>query len=201
MAKAVRLLGVPQDNNSSYLAGARLAPDRIREATRCDSANLFTETGIDLGDSRLWDDAGDVALANLGGAAVVEAIRSHVAGLIAEGGHLLWLGGDHSISYPAILAPANVHDGLNVLHIDAHPDLYDSLLENRYSPASPFARLMESGKINRLVQVGIRTLTRHQRDQAQRFGVEIHEMRERDHRAASDRRRGVMTAPGRQRLG
>ena len=62
--------------------------------------------------------------------------------------------------------------------MDAHPDLYDSLLDNKYSHASPFARLMESGKIKKLIQVGIRTLNKHQREQAERFDVEIHEMRD-----------------------
>ena len=37
---------------------------------------------------------------------------------------------------------------------------------------------MEAGLASRLVQVGIRTLNRHQREQAERFGVEIIEMRD-----------------------
>ena len=36
---------------------------------------------------------------------------------------------------------------------------------------------MEEGLVSRLVQVGIRTLNGHQREQAARFGVEIMEMR------------------------
>lgn len=69
---------------------------------------------------------------------------------------------------------------LQILHFDAHPDLYDSFQGNPRSHASPFARIMENGLASRLVQVGIRTLNRHQREQAQRFGVEIIEMREFD---------------------
>jgi arginase family enzyme len=37
---------------------------------------------------------------------------------------------------------------------------------------------MEQGLANRLVQVGIRTMNRHCREQVQRFGVEVIEMRE-----------------------
>ena len=48
---------------------------------------------------------------------------------------------------------------------------------NRLSHACPFARIMEQGLVKRLVQVGIRTLNQHQLQQAQRFGVEVHEMR------------------------
>ena len=57
------------------------------------------------------------------------------------------------------------------------PDLYDEFEGNRLSHACPFARIMEAGLAKRLVQMGIRTVNRHQREQAQRFGVEVVEMR------------------------
>jgi arginase family enzyme len=66
---------------------------------------------------------------------------------------------------------------LTILHIDAHADLYDSFEGDRYSHACPFARIMEEGLAARLVQVGIRTMTRHQREQADRFQVEVIDMR------------------------
>jgi arginase family enzyme len=37
---------------------------------------------------------------------------------------------------------------------------------------------MEEGLADRLVQIGIRTMTGHQREQAERFGVEVIEMRD-----------------------
>ena len=37
---------------------------------------------------------------------------------------------------------------------------------------------MENGLAKRLVQVGIRTMTKHQREQANRFGVEVIEMKD-----------------------
>ena len=154
-----------------------MAPARIREAFFCDSANLWTETGFDLSDGSTWQDADDVALRDKGGQEAFDLIHSSVSRLLDAGYQVLGLGGDHSVSFPVIKAHAEAHPDLNILHIDAHPDLYDNMLDNRFSHASPFARLMESGQINRLVQVGIRTLNGHQRAQADRFGVEIHEMR------------------------
>ena len=59
------------------------------------------------------------------------------------------------------------------MHFDAHPDLYDDFEGNPHSHASPFARIMEAGLAKRLVQVGIRTINGHQREQAKRFGVEV----------------------------
>jgi agmatinase len=90
---------------------------------------------------------------------------------------VLSLGGDHSITFPILEAHARHGVRPSVLHIDAHADLYDVFDDNRLSHACPFARVMEAGLVSRLVQVGIRTLNRHQREQAQRFGVEIIEMK------------------------
>lgn len=66
------------------------------------------------------------------------------------------------------------------MHFDAHPDLYDTLDGDRFSHACPFARIMEEGRVRRLVQIGIRTMNPHQRSQAERFGVEVHERRDWD---------------------
>jgi len=64
-----------------------------------------------------------------------------------------------------------------VLHLDAHPDLYDELDGNRYSHASPFLRATEERLTGRLVQFGIRTATPQQRERARHFGIETVEMR------------------------
>ena len=80
------------------------------------------------------------------------------------------------MTYPAVRAVARAHGPLTILHVDAHSDLYDVFEGDRYSHACPFARIMEEGLATRLVQVGIRTMNRHQRDQADRFGVEVIDM-------------------------
>lgn len=58
-----------------------------------------------------------------------------------------------------------------------HQKAVDDLQGNRFSHACPFARIMEERLADRLVQVGIRTMNGHQRAQAARFGVEVHEMK------------------------
>jgi arginase family enzyme len=72
---------------------------------------------------------------------------------------MITLGGDHSVTLPVIRAYAREYPKLNILHLDAHPDLYDELGGNRYSHACPFARIMEENLAERLVQAGIRTMT------------------------------------------
>ncbi|CAG0960407.1 arginase [Anaerolineales bacterium] len=166
----IGLLGVAFDENSSYKQGSALAPQRIREAFFCDSANLWTEDVTDLGADGIFADAGDItpSVANMPLETEQAAGRLYEAGL-----KVIAFGGDHSVTYPLVRAAAKHHPNLSILHFDAHPDLYDNFDNNPYSHASPFARIMEAGLAKRLVQVGIRTMIGHQREQAERFGVEV----------------------------
>jgi agmatinase len=175
MAERVTVVGVPLDENSSFLRGPALAPARIRAVLQAGAMNQTTEDGIDLGTRTDWHDIGDLELGT--GEAAFADIEQRMAELLATGTRILALGGDHSITYPIIRAVAGVHPHLTILHIDAHPDLYDEFDGSRRSHACPFARIMENGLAERLVQVGIRAMNAHQRQQMERFGVEAIEMR------------------------
>ena len=106
------------------------------------------------------------------------AIEQTAGEVLSHDAKLLSLGGDHSVTWPLVRAHAKKHPKLTILQIDAHPDLYDELDGNRHAHACPFARIMEEGLVERLIQIGIRTLNQHQREQAERFGVEIIEMKD-----------------------
>jgi agmatinase len=172
----VAVVGLPLDENSSYLRGAAQAPQRIRELLHCDSSNLSTEAGGDLSSSSAWHDVGDLELPQ--GAQALTRIEQGITALLARRVHVLSLGGDHSVTWPVVAAYARSYADLSILHLDAHPDLYDEYDGSRSSHACPFARIMEAGLATRLVQVGIRTMVPHQRRQAERFGVEVVEMRQ-----------------------
>jgi agmatinase len=171
---AVALVGVPWDEHSSFLRGAALAPPAIRSALHSPSSNLCTESGLDLGAEPRFTDAGDLEVPE--GPTALTSIEQGLSRLLDAGARVLALGGDHAISYPVLRAHARHHDGLTLVHLDAHPDLYDAFEGDRLSHASPFARILEEGLVRRLVQVGIRATTSHQRAQAQRLGVEVIEM-------------------------
>jgi agmatinase len=172
----VRLIGLPTDCNSSFLRGPAKAPASIRAALFSDMSNLATERGPELVTDIAVEDAGDLPLDET--PADDGRIEAAVAQACREGAVPILLGGDHAVTYPVLRGIAAVHGPVNILHFDAHPDLYDELGGNRRSHASPFARIMEDGLATRLVQVGIRTLNAHQREQAARFGVEIVPMRD-----------------------
>jgi arginase len=168
-------VGVPYDENSSFMRGAATAPEHIRKAFHSDSSNMSTEDGLDLKNHARIQDLGDL---DLSAPHVLETIESYYSGLLGKDVRILSLGGDHTITLPIMRAFARKYTSLTILQLDAHPDLYDELGGNRYSHACPFARIMEEKLVTRLIQVGIRTMTPHQQEQADRFHVEVIDMRD-----------------------
>lgn len=166
----VAVLGIPLDENSSHVRGSADAPARIREALLSEASNLCTENGLDLATGDRWRDEGDLGAPDVQPS--FELIETRIGSLVEEGRRVLALGGDHSITWPLVRAHAPAWPDLTILHLDAHPDLYDVFAGSRSSHACPFARIMEEGLARRLVSVGVRAATTHQREQAERFGVE-----------------------------
>lgn len=170
------LVGIPLDKHSSYLEGAASAPPLIKEALHCYSTNLWTEDGIDLGSDHVFIDVGNITFNN--NEDEFDIIQNKIAELLDLYLIPLSLGGDHSISYPIIKAVSVRFPEMDILQFDAHPDLYHDFEGNPRSHASPFARVMEEGLCQNLLQIGIRTLNDHQRIQARKFSVNSIEMKE-----------------------
>ncbi len=173
MTEKIIIQGIPYDEKSSFMKGTAKAPPLIRKFYHSFASNYFAENGVDTNSEKAID-KGDYKIT---GYLEIEDIT---ANNLDENTKLITLGGDHSITFPVIKALAKFYPKIDILHFDAHPDLYDELLEDKHSHACPFARIMENGLAERLVQVGIRTLNSHQKEQAEKFDVEIHEMKNLD---------------------
>lgn len=172
------LLGIPYDANSSFLRGPALAPARIRQMEKDGSANCFSENGTEVIAGEIYHDAGDIIFQNEDPGNAFHLIKKTVGSYLNKKQKLLCIGGDHSVSYPIVDAHTEMFPELNILHFDAHADLYENFDNNPYSHASPFARIMETGKIKSITQVGIRTLNKHQREQAEKYKVNLTEMKD-----------------------
>ncbi len=175
MKQRIHLTGISYDNKSSFLQGPAMAPDAIREVLHDGSSNFWTESGIDL--------QANMDLADLGNIEVDDYhdIKAHCEEHYEKGIPHLFLGGDHSVTYQIISAISKQQPKeFDILHFDAHTDLYDEFEGDKYSHACPFARIMENGLCKRLVQVGVRTVTKHHREQADRWNVEIIQMKDID---------------------
>ncbi|WP_405412634.1 agmatinase [Maribacter sp. Asnod1-A12] len=171
--KDIVIQGINWDAKSSFQQGPAKAPDLIRKALYSNSMNLYTELGVSIENDAITD-KGDFTINDYFD---IETITKNN---LDAGSKLLSLGGDHSVTFPIIKAFNEYYPKLDILHIDAHADLYHEYEGDPYSHACPFARIMENGFAVKLVQVGIRTLNPHQANQAKKYDVDVHEMRNLD---------------------
>jgi len=168
---SVSLLGVPHDDNSSFMKGPAEAPPVIRRLLRSDAYTDWSETGVDLSVEGRFVDHGDIPFDSASDPWAL--IEQNVARVMGSGDPLICLGGDHAVTHPIMRAVRRRHSNLTILHIDAHPDIYHAYQGNPRSHASPFARIMEERLADRLIQVGLRAVNDHHREQFERFGVEV----------------------------
>jgi agmatinase len=166
----IALVGIPFDENGSFMRGPAKAPEWILRAIESESANYYTEDLIDLEFHDRFKTLGNAEYSGY------QDISTPIRDILSKDAIPFSLGGDHSITFPIIRALAEKFTELTIIQFDAHGDLYDELDGNKYSHACPFARIMEDKLAGRLIQIGNRTLTRHQKEQADRFEVEIHPM-------------------------
>lgn len=171
------ILGVPFDEKSSYLRGAAGGPAAVRAVSTGKCYCGYTELGVNLEEETVLVDLGDVDTSGDPDKTFALTEKA-VARILEKGAVPIILGGDHSITYPALKAFARVFKPLDILHFDAHPDLYDDLYGDRLSHACPFARILEDGLAAGVVQVGVRTITAAHRAKALKHGVRMIEMKE-----------------------
>jgi agmatinase len=169
----ILVLGIPWDKSSSYRLGAENGPNYIRKATSSKIYNNFTELGIDL--SQRWNisDLGNIDTKSK----ILDDIRTSICRRLDEkwkGEPILFLGGDHLVTYLCLhaLKPKNT----GIIYFDAHPDLYDSYENDRYSHACVLRRVFDTTEIlpEDVVQIGIRASTKQQSDFSEKNDVLVY---------------------------
>ena len=154
------VLGVTTDLAVGFRPGARWAPRALRDASLRYALSPDGFFDLTRGRTVLADfdlvDAGDVALAGLGAETARERITA-AARAVRERAELpVFLGGDHSISFPLLRAYGDVPD-LHVVQLDAHLDYSDRRGEDRYSNGSPFRRAVEAmANLRHISVIGLR---------------------------------------------
>ncbi len=165
-----RILGFEWDASSSHARGPALGPCVVRRLLTSEASSYYS---TDLVDMRQAIEDFLIPTLPEDGAAARDAIMQTTAQCIAAGHAPLSIGGDHSVTFPILKAVRARHVAVNLLHIDAHPDLHDTFEGDRFSHACPFARAHEDGLVARHVAVGIRCFDPHQFQQAKKYGVTI----------------------------
>jgi len=153
---AAGIIGVPFDQGASFRPGQRFGPAAIREASRL-IRPVHPVTGVDVFAAGSVRDCGDAPIGN-DIMSSIEVIRAYIAAHVARGIRPVLLGGDHTVSLPALRAIAQAHGRLGVIHLDAHSDTEDALFGSRYNHGTPFRRAIEEGLVDpaRMIQIGLR---------------------------------------------
>ncbi|TFG33593.1 arginase family protein [Candidatus Thorarchaeota archaeon] len=152
----VGVIGVPYDMTSSYMPGARFGPDAIRQATDGERSHSYplsigTKPSIQEPLSKLLtlEDVGDFEVSlRMPDAAAID-ITEACAKLGKSDSKLLFLGGDHFITYPILKGLTRVKKGRwGLVYLDAHADLYDDMGGYQLSHASTVRRIINDNLVN-----------------------------------------------------
>jgi agmatinase len=192
-AAAICIAGIPYDLGTSNRPGARFGPAAIRQASRM---LVDGDHPIGWSEPALLDlaDIGDFRIAHGDISGTLSAIERQAKDI----GHLVALGGDHTVTLGLLRALMPRTGPLALVHFDAHVDTWPESFGQRFGHGSPFYHAIEEGLIDphRTVQVGIRSpMHKDVHDWTIGKGVTIlfaEEVHEAGPRAAADRIRAVV---------
>jgi agmatinase len=143
----VAVLGIPFDTATTNRPGARFGPEAVRSASialrpynPAQDAQVFGRLSV--------ADLGDVPVTPGNAERTVGQIADALAPIVRAGTRTLCLGGDHLVVLGELRAHAAVHGPLGLVLLDAHADVWDEYVGERYYHGSPFRRALEEGLLD-----------------------------------------------------
>ena len=153
----IAVVGIPFDGGTTYRPGARFGPSGVRQGSR-----LLRPYHPEL-DTLPFErcqvvDAGDISCSPFDIVAAVAQIEEAAGSLLAGGGRVVAIGGDHTVALPLLRATSRRHGPLALVHFDAHLDTWDTYFGQRFTHGTPFRRAWEEGLLlrDRSAHVGLR---------------------------------------------
>jgi len=136
------IIGVPFDDNAT-IRGASKAPEMIRRASQRLETFLW-HSKLELSDLLYYDrgDLHDITDLDLD---------------FDAGKRKIFIGGDHSISYPLFRYYFERLGLTKVVVIDAHADFRDVYVGNRFSNACVMRRIAELAGFENVIEIGVRS--------------------------------------------
>ncbi len=166
-SNSVSIIPAPFESSTSWMGGTANGPKSILEASKAlevfDDELLIDTYTIGIETLKPLDlDGNDPEKA-------FAIIRKSVTQELQKGKLPVLLGGEHSITVPAVAACLEKYKKIHVLQIDAHLDLRDVYQENPLSHACVMRRLFEKGIS--FTQVGIRSFSKNEWEFVQHHGL------------------------------
>ena len=149
------LFGAPFDSTTSFRPGTRFASKAMR------SESFGIETYSPYQDGDLEDfavfDSGDLELPFGNTQRVLDQIEEHTAEILKDGKIPCMIGGEHLVTLGAMRAVVKQYPDVHVIHFDAHADLREDYLEERFSHATVLHRVWDLVGDGKIFQFGIRS--------------------------------------------
>jgi agmatinase len=161
----IAILPVPFDKTSSWIKGSDKGPRAIIEASM--NMELYDiETDYEVYKNGIFTSS---EILSNSSEDMIKSVYERVTELIKDRKFIVSLGGEHTISLPAIRAHHENYNDVSILHLDAHSDMRDSYLGNKYSHACVMSRVKEITE--NIVSVGIRSLDKSEWDNIVRDNI------------------------------
>lgn len=153
----VTIVGMPLDRTSSFIPGTRFGPSMMRiGADNIESFSPYQRR--DVTDCRIHD-AGELTFTYPDPRAPLDLVRQTTRASYAADRRQLALGGEHTITPAIVSVLANIHPDLCVIQFDAHSDLRDEYLGEKWCHATAMSRVLDAVGRDRLFQLGIRSFS------------------------------------------
>ncbi|NHI92558.1 MAG: agmatinase [Candidatus Lokiarchaeota archaeon] len=144
------ILGIPLDLTSTFRMGTKEGPDAIRFASQnLESYDIFYD--FDIEELKLCD-LGDIDIVPRDLHKNFEKIYEVTREIAKDGKLLISLGGEHLISYPII----KVFENDLLIHFDAHADMRDDYIGEKWTHASVIKRIIDENKDIKVINLGLR---------------------------------------------
>tara|TARA_B100000700_G_scaffold331570_1_gene465665 strand:+ start:5047 stop:5940 length:894 start_codon:yes stop_codon:yes gene_type:complete len=164
----IGIFGVPYDGTTSYRAGTRFGPAKIREVSSC-LETFCPQQELDLEDIK-YADLGALKISNGSPEPVIEKVISGTKYLLEHNLKPIMLGGEHSITYGAIKTILKKYPDTILIQLDAHADLRDEWLGEKHNHACAMRRCLDIIPSKNLFQVGIRSGTKNEFKELKKSG-------------------------------
>ncbi|GIX75035.1 agmatinase, mitochondrial [Caerostris extrusa] len=153
----VGIVGIPIDIGTSNRSGTRFGPRQIRTESSL-LRPCHASSGIEPFSCLQVADLGDIPFTMYDMQKAIDDIKNFMLDVIQKNCKPITLGGDHTLSYPILKAMKEKYGPVGLVHVDAHSDTSDSMMDCKIAHGTPFRRAFEDGALDgkRVVQIGIR---------------------------------------------
>lgn len=149
------IFGAPFDSTTSYRPGTRFASSAMRnESFGIETYSPYQDK--DLTDIKVFD-GGDLELCFGSPESALNDIENFSSKILGSGKLPCMIGGEHLVTLGAVRAAVKKYPDLHIIHFDAHADLRDDYLGQKFSHACVMRRCHELVGDGKIFQFGIRS--------------------------------------------